>query len=272
MNALPQPVSSSSSSFFPYGSGGYADYIFRYAAYHIFGYYVTDEDTVTLWQPVTGSNNLSSSASDSNAGTTKVRVSARIARQRQKDYYVATLYEITNTTTQEKSYTTNVATTIMEGYTVIPVLRFAAAYGMQTLQRALESFQTTKDTSTNLNGTTNNKKKLYPSYDYIEAMACPSGCINGGGQIRAATSSGLVSINGISNDRETPTETRNRIWMTQQYFEIPIHSKKDDNTMTTNPTESDESILSYHTHYHVVPPMHYSMGATAGVAVQDTQW
>ena len=42
-----------------------------------------------------------------------------------------------------------------------PVLRFAIAYGMQTIQRALQSLE---------------------NFDYLEAMACPAGCLNGGGQ------------------------------------------------------------------------------------------
>jgi len=33
-------------------------------------------------------------------------------------------------------------------------------------------------------------------YDFVEVMACPSGCVNGGGQIKGATQSERVEILG----------------------------------------------------------------------------
>jgi iron only hydrogenase large subunit-like protein len=46
------------------------------------------------------------------------------------------------------------------------VLRFAQAYGFRNIQTLLRKV----------------KPGLSP-YDYVEVMACPSGCINGGGQL-----------------------------------------------------------------------------------------
>lgn len=48
-----------------------------------------------------------------------------------------------------------------------PLLRFAFAYGFRKLQDVARKF----------------KRKQLP-YDYIEVMACPTGCLNGGGQIQ----------------------------------------------------------------------------------------
>ncbi len=48
------------------------------------------------------------------------------------------------------------------------VLRFAAAYGFRNIQTLVRKI-----------------KRRACEYDYVEVMACPSGCLNGGGQIKA---------------------------------------------------------------------------------------
>ena len=53
----------------------------------------------------------------------------------------------------------------IEGHTV---LRFAAAYGFRNIQTLVRKI-----------------KRQNCEYDYVEVMACPSGCLNGGGQIKA---------------------------------------------------------------------------------------
>ena len=50
-----------------------------------------------------------------------------------------------------------------------PVLRFAIAYGFRNIQNITRQI-----------------KQNRCKYDYVELMACPSGCLNGGGQIRAS--------------------------------------------------------------------------------------
>ena len=52
----------------------------------------------------------------------------------------------------------------MEGQ---PALRFALAYGFRNIQTLLRKV-----------------KQGACQYDYVEVMACPSGCVNGGGQLR----------------------------------------------------------------------------------------
>lgn len=48
------------------------------------------------------------------------------------------------------------------------VLRFAAAYGFRNIQTLVRKI-----------------KRRASEYDYVEVMACPSACLNGGGQIKA---------------------------------------------------------------------------------------
>ena len=49
------------------------------------------------------------------------------------------------------------------------VLRFALAYGFRNIQTLMRKI-----------------KRRMCDYHYVEIMACPSGCLNGGGQIQAA--------------------------------------------------------------------------------------
>ena len=47
-------------------------------------------------------------------------------------------------------------------------LRFAYAYGFRNIQNIVQKLKRNKC-----------------DYDFVEIMACPSGCVNGGGQIRS---------------------------------------------------------------------------------------
>ena len=48
------------------------------------------------------------------------------------------------------------------------MLRFAAAYGFRNIQNLVQKL-----------------KRGRCLYHYVEVMACPSGCLNGGGQVRS---------------------------------------------------------------------------------------
>lgn len=61
-----------------------------------------------------------------------------------------------------------------------PQLKFAAAYGFRNLQNIVRKLKS-DDPAT-------------PSYHYIEVMACPSGCINGGGQLKSDSLSAKVWV------------------------------------------------------------------------------
>jgi len=215
---------------FPHGSGGYADFIFRYAARQLFGYDTGPSDQPLPWKSATGTSSVQST-----------KMSARVAALRKRQQlYSMTLYQITPTNEYSLTY--------QEGAKV--VLSFAVAHGFQTLQRVLGSNTTT---------TTTTAATL--KYDYIEAMACPSACVNGGGQIP------LV-------ERETPKETRQRVKATQTILgrDFSNQPKNRDIYDTIEYPFSLEAQSRLHTRYHVVPPFQHTTGAVAGVAVTDTQW
>jgi len=206
-------------SFFALGSGGYADYVFRCAARELFGC----EDVEPVWCPV--------------SVEPQGRVSARVAKRR-RDYYEAVLCR--SSRDDDGSYFVRTTTKSDAKQDDTVVLRFGIAYGMQTVQRALQR-------------NSNAEQSPPREFDYIEAMACPGGgCLNGGGQVR---------IHGDDlTSTETPTETRQRVAATRRQF-----------VAAPPPTHASTPPLRY-TRYHVVPVLQHSLGAAAGVAVSDTQW
>ena len=184
------------------------------------------------WKPVEVASNKSNRV-----------VSARMQRRaaaKNRDYYQATLYRYRAPNSETDVYSCQE----MPGSS--PVLRFGVAYGLQTVQRILEPFQQSSNNGTRVEDT-------YP-FDFVEAMACPSGCLNGGGQLRMA-------------DRETPTQTRERVAQTKGSF-VSWTSSPPSGSADTLPLPP----LERRTRFHVVPPLEYSLGAAAGVAVKDTQW
>ncbi|CAF0930100.1 unnamed protein product [Didymodactylos carnosus] len=56
-------------------------------------------------------------------------------------------------------------------------LRFAHAYGFRNIQNIVQKL-----------------KRGKCEYDFVEIMACPSGCLNGGGQIRASTTDDQIKL------------------------------------------------------------------------------
>uniref|UniRef100_A0A7S2YRN1 Iron hydrogenase large subunit C-terminal domain-containing protein n=1 Tax=Entomoneis paludosa TaxID=265537 RepID=A0A7S2YRN1_9STRA len=232
---------------FVYGSGGYANYIFRHACHELYGVSVAPDQVP--WEP--GNWNPTSAGSVEAAAPRSARMAAM--QRRNKDFFQAILYRRENHDQQQISYVlgSEAKSPLPPGSTQEPVLRFALAYGMQTLQRMLKPF-----TNDKVNGTFSSKdSEAAIPFDYVEAMACPSGCVNGGGQI------GL-------NRKETPTETRTRLSQTRKYFTIPPRVTSEQTQENTCPIPKEDR----HTTYHVVPPMQLSMGAAAGMAVEDIQW
>lgn len=232
---------SQNSSFFTLGSGGLAEFVFRYSARRLFDAQISD----VIWKPVAAAANKTSS---------KRVVSARVQRRaaaNNRDYHAVTLYRYTNASTGDVEYSCE------EQPGGIPVLRFAIAYGLQTVQRVLEPFQGKTAGSNDGVAATDNY-----AFDFVEAMACPSGCLNGGGQVRVA-------------DRETPSQTRERVAQTRELFPaLPPSSGMAESTLAAYQKELDTAVprSERQTRYHVVPPLQHSMGAAAGVAVKDTQW
>lgn len=226
-----------------FSSGGHANFIFHYAAKKLFGCTLENDHGVQRveWKAAS-------------LATKNVR-SARLGKLLKQHYYKAKLYRYL-----DGSYgTTQVQSQIEsdeESATV--VLHFAIAHGMQTMQRALKQVVQTpirdieKDSSNTLH--------------YLEAMACPHGCVNGGGSARLSLSLSTTSTDPLVSTsaglrRETPTETRQRVQSTLDYLEVP---RIDDSITLTAQFPRTE--------YHVVPPMNYTTGAVAGEKVENMIW
>ena len=210
-----QETHPNSNDFYPYSSGGYADFIFQRACQELFDY--TLPSGHVPWTPVERTQ----------------RQSARVANNRLHNQYHVSLFR-----NADDTYSCVPSTEASQ-----PVLSFATAYGRQAMQRILQP-----------------QKDETLTYDYVEIMACPSGCLNGGGQVRLS-------------DREAPSETRLRVIASQAMME-PSRS-------TTRPRVVDSDNVTpfgidkhnrMHTQYHVVPKLQFTIGVTAGIAVQDTHW
>jgi len=144
------------------------------------------------------------------------------------------------------------------------VLKFATAYGFKNIQCILQRLS--KDArSTNI--------RAANEYDYIEVMACPRGCLNGGGQIQGNFNLGDVSELGTSVNlsvRETPAETRLRVEKNLFYMSCIC----DREFKETSPLKlyHAESVKMLHTRFHAVPKIEYVAGNTAGITLDDTKW
>ncbi|KAL7472349.1 hypothetical protein ACHAXS_012676 [Conticribra weissflogii] len=234
-----------------HGSGSYADYIFRHAAWNLFGY------EPPLNEP------LPWKSSTVTAGSTNAENTLGGLRRRKKRHETTDLREISLYKLSDGSYSCDAGSTDST-----PVLTFATAYGFKNVQLVLQNLS--KD-----NGGIR-KSSERRKFDYVEIMACPSGCPNGGGQI------------GPAGQRETPRETKERVKKTVSAVPI-IRPKLDDRSLASK-IYGDDTDLSgskgmlsggcfghaarklFHTRFHVVPKMELSTGATAGVAVSDTNW
>jgi len=218
-----------------YGSGSYADYIFRYAALDLFNC------RLPLDEPLPWADSSQTNDATSNTGN-----SVSVIRRRRKRPDMSGLREVSLYKLADGTYS---CIKPKDAALVEPVLKFATAYGFKNVQTVLHSLQKT----------TTLDKRI--DCHYIEIMACPSGCPNGGGQI------------GANGRRETPRETKERVRkvvqtlprVRPQYGRLPLYYGR-------NEPFSQEARRIFHTRNHVVPELELSTGAIAGVAVNDTKW
>ena len=77
------------------------------------------------------------------------------------------------------------------------VLRFALAYGFRNIQKVMRDM-----------------KRGRANYDFVEVMACPSGCLNGGGQAKApaptTATSEDTSATSVANQIEPNVDPKSR--------------------------------------------------------------
>jgi iron only hydrogenase large subunit-like protein len=145
-------------------SDGYAETIFRYAARTLFGLHVATEDIayvpgknpdfreLVLTRPL-GTDLAASAAPSLDIESIGGNQSAR------------------NRAAEE------------------PLLRFALAYGFRNIQAVIMRMKRSArgKAGSALSAISASTSAAAKPYDYVEVMACPSGCINGGGQIKPAS-------------------------------------------------------------------------------------
>jgi iron only hydrogenase large subunit-like protein len=258
------------------GSGGYADYIFRFAAKQIFG--VVCPNDASIWNPIVdeenqnrrhGVNQIASGSNQNMMSQLPMRMSVRTASQRkQREYYEAMLLQDSHT--RQYYVATTKATVADSRCDSTVVLRFVIAYGMPLVQSVLSSLASTH------RGDTAQQQEPEPRFDYIECMACAHSCLNGNGQIRSIADNAVVVV------RETPSDIKLRVQSAHKFYPIQQHhvtATREDSTrcnkceMTLNKDEDlYQNDPSFYTRYHIVPPMQHTMGAAAGLSVQDTMW
>lgn len=198
------------------GTGAYADFIFRFAASALFGHDIPVDEPLP-WKK---------------SGSTMSSIRSRGKRITSDDNSEVSLYcHCDGTYSYEKRSDQDEE-----------VLKFATAYGFKNIQLLVSN-------------AANGGMKMH-DYHYIEAMACPSGCLNGGGQVR----------NYI---QEKPSDTRERVRYMSTFIQdvMPWFRPSDIDTKRHSCTQEH-----VHTRFHVVPKLELSTGATTGVAIDDTHW
>lgn len=113
-------------------------------------------------------------------------------------------------------------------------LLFAKAYGFRNIQSVVMKMKTKRC-----------------KYDFVEIMACPKGCVNGGGQSKVA-------------DRETPLETRDRVAGVIEKMSAVSRRRPEDSplvqwlygseALNAQPCSLPAAAL-LHTRYHVIPKL-----------------
>jgi len=221
------------------GSGSYADFIFRFASDVLFGHEIPSNESLP-WKNVSrrGIGSATSSRQKrSKSGNQKKTI------EHIYDHCEVALYKHSNGSyscqPEEGEFDSEI------------VLKFATAYGFKNIQLLMQQI---RNYEVNQAGT----------LDYIEVMACPSGCLNGGGQIR--TGSGMLSQ---THTREKPSDKHSRVQTTKQYVMDLIPSLKIESSFKSNIAMSKQLL---HTRYHVVPKLELATGATAGVAIDDIRF
>ncbi len=133
---------------------------------------------------------------------------------------------------------------------VLPQLKFAKAYGFRNIQSMLMKM-----------------KRGNCDVDLVEIMACPSGCNNGGGQLKALSSMISIGTNAAPTApprTETVNESKERISNVEKLYHDALQFRHpDDNPLVSYLYDSkrlgkplsDAARKILHTRYHAVPKL-----------------
>eukprot|EP00514_Thraustochytrium_sp_LLF1b_P006133 CAMPEP_0184519922 /NCGR_PEP_ID=MMETSP0198_2-20121128/6888_1 /TAXON_ID=1112570 /ORGANISM="Thraustochytrium sp., Strain LLF1b" /LENGTH=568 /DNA_ID=CAMNT_0026910477 /DNA_START=115 /DNA_END=1821 /DNA_ORIENTATION=- len=125
-----------------------------------------------------------------------------------------------------------------------PVLRFASAYGFRNIQTIIRQMKRGKCT-----------------YDYIEIMACPGGCLNGGGQARVGQTGENTEVPQVM--MTDASAGRKRLVLVDKLFHDAKRRAPEANQSVQHlysawvgsEPYSDQARQILHTRYHAVPKM-----------------
>jgi len=212
-------------------SGGYAEFIFRFASKALYNHEIPSDKPLP-WKPV--ARHTTNNTTFTNAIQRRRRHGRGLKDNSISDFSEVILYR------KDGAYTLDVPLAHSDNNDV--VLRFALAYGFKNVQLIMQHMA--ESTSS-----------LLHDYHYFEMMACPSGCLNGGGQISNHT-----------NKKETPSETKSRVLQNMTMMDRCWQEGVNQQSIATRQD------IPISTRYHVVPKIELSTGATAGVTVEDTKW
>eukprot|EP01135_Chromosphaera_perkinsii_P001478 Nk52_evm7s179 gene=Nk52_evmTU7s179 len=95
------------------------------------------------------------------------------------------------------------------------LLKFAFAYGFRNIQNLVQKIKRNKCT-----------------YDFVEVLACPSGCLNGGGQVKpqSKVENGNENTPGIANTGSTQSLDKLKTFLGEvenKYENLPVRSPED---------------------------------------------
>jgi iron only hydrogenase large subunit-like protein len=108
------------------------------------------------------------------------------------------------------------------------LLRFAYAYGFKNIQNVVRKIKTSNKSSGMVDDSraVSRVSSNADMYDYVELMACPSGCINGGGQLKA------------------PIDIDGKEWISQS--ENAYHYQSARKFVTDSPEQNESAMRIYH--------------------------
>ena len=203
------------------GSGGYLDYVFRYAAAELCG--------ADLWGAASAGGGRP--ALDWRAGRNPDMAEVEL---------VPAPIGMDVVADPEHQQGTN------EAASGRPSLRFARVYGFSNIQSVLLKL-----------------KRGKCDLDFVEVMACPSGCVNGGGQLKGPSASSTLSVSEEGH-RESPSEARARVARVEAEFHAATDvARPEDSPLARflydqsgiGAPLSARALELFHTRFHAVPKL-----------------
>lgn len=163
----------------PVGSGSYADFVFRLTAHELFDYDIPLDFPLPWARPCNTSRTINNTSSNNNSRRRhlfKKQSTNNSNNNQNTDLLELILYRDSNTGGYTFSSSLQHIDSEMNppNNKNTPVLRFATAYGFKNIQLLLQKISKQQQS----------KHMHLRDYDFVEVMACPSGCLNGGGQIK----------------------------------------------------------------------------------------